>query len=506
VRWIITLSACLFFSLTVTTVAQDSGRPVIDPATVFAPGAEVVETLPVLSYDNDARLVSYFDPSVNQWQSYEYPSVLDQIQDYQHRSDGTYLLSNKYYEGIAGAIWEQVWLFDPVAETIERPTKICNLVQALPGERQWRLTKLDDELYHLCNTETGKYSEPLPDDLQTDIDEVCFNGEGTGVPATSPDGNWVVFYSCYGNFSPPVYTVYSYQVSEGIFNRVGSTGFAQYISFSDWVDNLHPLIRAGMVFEGGNHEVYVGDVTVADSLKQIADQYAYKPRYFRNPDRLFWISFDWEKDKDTPKSVNQYSFVSQQTKLLLKRSCDLECEATDVVWADNDLLVLLDGYPMSVEFEGSFWSLKTGELLYNVVNTYKIYPVVDQTFLFNTFDESVNSIVFRGVQFRDGIAREIIYPDATTGHPRDIYVSPSKKYLLIEKAGYSVYGADVYDLIKQERYVITQDLEESNSFNIRWTNENLLWIDIVKQDGICSTLDCILGSWLVRVPEESAAS
>ncbi|MEO8613140.1 MAG: hypothetical protein ABI690_34935 [Chloroflexota bacterium] len=507
-RWGIALSVCVILLLSTPILAQDadSGRPVIDPATIFAPGVDVAETLPVLNYDNDARLVWYFDPQKNDWQSYKYPSDLDQIQDYQRRSDGTYLLSNNYYEGIAGAIWDQVWLFVPAAGLIEHPPKICGLVQFLTNEGQWRLTKLDDGLYHLCNTETGKLSEPLPADLQTSVDKVCFNGEGTGVPVTSPDEKWVVFYSCYGITSPPIYTVYSYEVSGGLFNRIGSTEIAQYINIADWIDDTHPLIRVGDVFEGGSHEVYVGDVTTNDSLKQIADQYSYKPILVRNPDRLFWISFDWAENKDAPKSLKQYDFSSGETKLLWRRSCELECEATDVVWADNDLVVLLDGYPMSVEFRGIFWSLKTGKLLYSVVNTYRIYPLNNHTFLFNTFDESVNSTVFRGVQFQNGTVREIVYPDASTGHPRDIYVSPSREYLLIVKAGYQVYGADVYDLVNQRRYVLTQDLGDEYSYNIQWANNSLLQIDVLKQVEACGYERCIFGSWLVRIPDESAVS
>jgi hypothetical protein len=302
-----------------------------------------------------------------------------------------------------------------------------------------------------------------------------------------------------------MHTLYSYHVSTGVFTQLGTTDLVQYIEMADWIDDEHPLIRAGMVFMGGNHEVYVGDVTTNDSLKQIAEQYAYRPKYFLNPARLLWVSFDWAENKEAPRSVKQYEFSSGETNVLWQSSCDHECEATDVVWADNDLLVLLDGYPMSVEFQGLFWSLKTDKLLYSVANTFSVHRLNNQIFLFDTFDEALNSTVFRGVQFQDGTIREIFYPDADTSHPRDIYVSPSKQYLLIEQAGYSTYAADVYDLIEQHRYSLTQTLKEG-SFNIHWMNDDSLRVDVVKQDGNCTPLSCILGSWLVRVPDESVTS
>lgn len=56
--------------------AQGESPPVLDPADVFADAVQVVETLPILNADNDARMLWYFDPAAGEWRGYVYPDGL----------------------------------------------------------------------------------------------------------------------------------------------------------------------------------------------------------------------------------------------------------------------------------------------------------------------------------------------------------------------------------------------------------------------------------------------
>jgi len=48
-----------------TTHAQVE-PPVLDPADIFTDAVDVVETLPILNADNDARMLCYFDPAAGE--------------------------------------------------------------------------------------------------------------------------------------------------------------------------------------------------------------------------------------------------------------------------------------------------------------------------------------------------------------------------------------------------------------------------------------------------------
>jgi len=479
--------------------------PIIDPAQVFAPGVEVVETLPVLTYDNQNRLVWYFDPGQSQWEEYTYPQELDEIQEVQQRTDGSFLLSNLWYEGLAGAITENIWLFDPIAEKISRPQTVCNLVQALPGEGEWHFTQLEDGLYRLCNTETGEYSDPLPDDLQSKVKKVCiaYPSHGKGVPSTSPDGNWVVFHTCRQIFAdkPPIdYIFYAYQTAAKEFHQLGTVTpyLEEYVAITEWVDNTHVLLRTGNFRTSSSHTVAIADVEKINSINEIADQYAYFPQYFANPPRLYWVS--GKGIDNIEQTIYRYDFVSGIPQVFAKRRCGVvECEAAYVAQADDKIVVLVGGYPLAVsELYPSIWDAQTGQLLYETQSgRMGLQRLDEQTFLTDTFDIEVNDVVAKILVIQDHRVIETIHREVSLCFGSDMYASPSGQYILIPNCdGHT----DIYDFVAQERYVVVPEFADDYCYSFEWYGEYELQVSVSEKIESCGHANPIRGIWLVRVP------
>lgn len=488
--------------------AQDAEPPVIDPATIFAEGVEVVETLPMLTYDNTARLLWYFAPETNQWQSFLYPDDLDQIQDSERRSDGAYLLSNTYYDGIAGALADKVWLFNPGEGAIERPQSVCNLVKALPGEGEWRLTQLEDGLYRLCNTETGQYSQPLPNDWQSQVQEVCTAWPAMleGVPVTSPTGNWVVFQKCpYENEASP-YTLYSYDVASDEFHTLGtSQSYADYFQIGNWIDDTHILIRDGLDMSDGYRNVNVGDITRANSLEYIATQFAYQPRYFDNPPRIMWVTTEPPypsrmEARKTLLSVHEYDLRTHQSAVILERNCEhFGCDLVDIVWSEDQWIALWMGHPQHVTQAFEILDRQTGELLFEDVAS-DLYRLNEHIFLLDAYDEKTQSLLLKSIHIQNEQVVERLHPDGFLYNSGSVVPSLNGQDILIYE-GYSsrMLSADVYNVDLQHRFTLTRPLTQDSVLDIRWLNGNLIHVDLLKKE---VGSDSILGSWIVRIGED----
>ncbi len=492
--------------------AQNATPQPIDPKTIFAPNVEIVETLPVLTYDNTLSLVWYFDPTASKWASYPYPADLDKILDFQLRSDNTYLLSNEFYKGIVGAIWKNVWVFDPKGGLIKRAEAVCNLVKSLPGEGQWLFTQLpDDGLYRLCNNETGQISQPLPTNVQNKIQKVCTNDLyfSHGLPSSSPDGKWVVFNTCdLKGF--PRYSIYAYNTETGITNHLGGE-VSDYFELTKWADNQHILIRTGATQTSGNRDIYIANVERPQSYIEITSQYAFEPTILDQPLRILWITSEWPDANDSTKVtklINEYDISTGQTTVIARHPCNnITCEAGYIVWADNQLVVFMNGYPLNIDYQASIRDLKTGEELYSASSKNSIV-LQPNTFLFTIFDSAVHDCILQEVSIHENgvktvnLQDSIVRCDGSASTFKNLNLAPDKQSLFITN-DYNAQSLAVYNLDERKRYTVVEDLDDNYELLAQWRGENLIQIDVTKPEEQCGYYTCIVGSWLVRVSEKN---
>ncbi len=150
--------------------AQDSGLPVVlKPDDFLSNNVQLIGTLPILNTDDAARTLYYFNPVAGMWTAYPYPGAFDAVYSLP-RSDGTYVLSPKGFYAFEKYTAQEVWILDPRKGEFSHPQIACDSYAALKGEGKWIVYQdVETQLYHLCSTETGELSPPLPDDIQPNM-------------------------------------------------------------------------------------------------------------------------------------------------------------------------------------------------------------------------------------------------------------------------------------------------------------------------------------------------
>jgi hypothetical protein len=491
-RWIATLSVCLLFGLTVPAVAQDSGRPVIDPATIFAPSVEVVETLPVLNYDNDARLVWYFNPQSKQWRSYEYPAELSNIDRPFDRSDGSYFLVDvpssfewQTYQLSDVDDIHYLWLFNPVSGTFDHPVARCGRPQALSGEGDWLLVQ-DDGLWRFCNTETGEVKNPLPEDLQQKIECVPeFYGSAS---ATSPSGKWLVFHDC----GYPV-TLYSFEIATENVNRLNVTPieFHGQLGLQHWFSETAVDVVAFQTMAKLPSPVYVVDVTKPDSLELIA----YNPKFLNDPPRLVWHEVNNEPINSEDEfgawiEVYEYNVVTGKRSHLMRYGCGdnlADCPVGPNILSPNGKLIAIENNPLDV--------VGAGLIIYDTVAEKVIFnePTLqmwdearwtdDNTFVY--ISDPLFAPSLSVIHFEDEKISQTSFGDSEM----DLrFLSPDGTYYLANTRNavnlYSVKTGKIIPVAASKEYLFSY-----------WDDAGFLIVTVDYQQ-----------SWRVRVPDESAVS
>lgn len=479
---------------------QDGSPPVLDPSQVFSSGVQVVKTLPVVRADNDSRRLYYLDSSSRVWKGYPYPADLAKIAQTERRSDGTFLVSDQNYQVFFGADAADIWLFNPASGEIERPPTICEtLAQALPGEGHWWLTKSPkDHLFRLCNTETGAHSQPLPGDLQSRLTEIVC-GYYFEIPVTSPDGKWVLFSDC-PNDNILSYTFYAYEVATGRLNHLGSTECClESLTVNQWVDNTRPIIRNENLREAGVREIYIADVTRANSLKSVAGQSVYRPAYLESSSRIRWSEFQFQ-------DYYEYNLQTGEKRLLyhgnFSKGCDVNrdplCDAAWVLPTDNDLLGVIVGYPVALSCEFTVYDLETSRTLYHkvlVVSPCVITTIQGHIFLFWDFDVKSNQDGFRRIQIEDAKPPEVKFYPLNDNNYFNLDVSPDQNEVMLWDQH---WGMSVLDLAKDKTQLVVSPIGESRYMDAEWKSADTLQVNFHSSEANCYPA-CDIGSWIVRV-------
>ena len=455
----------LLLLLTSPIAAQDDTTPfpVLDEAAIFADGVTVIERLPVLNFDNEARELYYYDVDSEQWQTHDYPSDLPTIRSIKQRSDGTSLIyTEDSYTFNSDVNPEYVWLFDPDSG-LTRPPAICNLVQALPDEGEWRFTQLDgEESYRFCNTETGEHTAPLPQEIVNGIYIgtvensifVCKDYWTMGYkPVTSPDGDWIIFEQCSVTVGP-FHTIYSYEIATDTINRLELLGPVDYVMLIDWLDNTTPVFRTGDFRTGASHSFFKLDITQADSLVELSRPlYAHIPINFDNPIRSYSVRGIRNSENDFSLAgwqVTEYLFETGESRVVVEyrfHEPSTSRETGFVLFADEKIIAVQSGYPLGTYFPLYVFNIETGELLYENERTTTVYPVANDAFVFYDYDLEREKRVLRNIQIEAYSVQDTILVESDT-YTDDIVVSPDGlRFIFFNQGYYSLYNLETDEIM-----------------------------------------------------------
>jgi hypothetical protein len=356
----------LLLLLTSPIAAQDDTAPlpVLDEAVIFADGVTVIERLPVLNFDNEARELYYYDVDSEQWQTHDYPSDLPTIRSIEHRSDGTSLIyTEDSYTFNSDVNPEYVWLFEPVAEQFSRPDSQCGRVKAEFGHGQWVLMREEQaDRFYFCHTETGATTSIL----SSEIGELCEHSMNDALFSTlysnSPDREWVVFTDCNQTYTPSDfgYRIYAYHPQTETYRVLGDTAQFESIEFTRWLDDTTLIIHGDTLGTQHDRYFYLADVTQDNSLTLVAEQYVTHPQYFTDPSRFIWFGWDTQ-------NVYEYNLETRQSRQLASVGCEsIFSFCVAIPNPDYTLLAIEDSVWQS-DLPGhiNIYTLPDGELVYS---------------------------------------------------------------------------------------------------------------------------------------------
>jgi hypothetical protein len=256
-----------------------------DPAAIFAPGVEIVESGLVVhppdlrpTYDNDARVVRVYQEDTGDWREYPYPDEISELTGIDSYSEGVLLLITIRGRGIYGTSPDPTgyWLLNMVTGEFSRPELMCGELHAREGEGEWVILEEGANIApELCHIGSGERI-PLP------IDDYLYPNAGVTV---SPDGRRAVFFGY-----PEVY-VYTFETGEIL--HLGNTQAIDF-RFAYWLGNEQVLIEDTEMADMSFPWIYysLGQVTEEKSLDQVT--VAYKPGHITmlaNPQRYEWVDY-----------------------------------------------------------------------------------------------------------------------------------------------------------------------------------------------------------------------
>jgi hypothetical protein len=267
---------------------QDNTPPVIEPGDIFDDHALLIAELPVLTPDDTARTLFYFDPTRKEWDSYPYPEGLDEIGDpiYSSRArpDDTYLINPRGF-GWGQDVIDDVWVFDPTTGEFLQPGIACGVVKDFPGEGRWIIIEdHEPSLSHLCFTETGQRSPAIP---ATE----CLPQFRQPV-VTAPNNEWVLLF-CGGL----EFTAFSYHIDTETFQYLGLSEPRENenVEIVRWIGKTTAVIHAYPSWNPPANLYYVADVDQTESLEFVAwDLYA-APLYYDDPPHLEWMPGEFSR-------------------------------------------------------------------------------------------------------------------------------------------------------------------------------------------------------------------
>jgi hypothetical protein len=518
-RKVFSLCLCVFvLSLFFLPAAAQNATilPVLDPATIFAAGVEVVETLHTpLVMDNEQRVLFYRQSESDGWSSASYPDGTSGFSYFEARNDGTYLLLDQASDGASDHLedysTEDVWVFDPVSRTVARPASECGFVKALLNEGKWRWLR-NEQRYDLCNTENGELIV-LPQFIADEITATCSEPASDSIES-SPTKRWIVFSPCYdnGHYGNVLrlngdlpYIVYAYDTqttqayslgrieSKGQFEPTDSAVISRWINDTTFI--VETVVNQSSPYS--NLGLYVVTVNEPDSLRLIAKHGRTNTYFFDHPPRYIWFN---------GRTLNEYRLDIFERRTLFEVPPDNSLEARNDIFfsvapAANAPLIgyfaRISSYSYSIL---EIYDLTTGEQVYKAkLPMPEMFTWLDaQTFLY--VDDALKGI--RRVMLAPGYIYESFIPhDLPSISLLWDGWSPDNRYILLKTDPSDNDAAadniDVYNW--QQQHAIFQPLMFkyqtmlNRRFVVYWQPDSTLAVQIWDQQ------DGMMGSWRIRI-------
>jgi len=477
--------------------AQDELPKPPDPKTIFVPGVEVIETSPVLNFDNTTRQIQYFDPALLDWKSYPYPSELsDEIVTYVPYGPEKYLLLTKLtkwyrdYPNFRDISPEYFWIFDGTSGMFSRPQTQCEVVRAPLGEGRW-IIRAEQSGKVFCNTETGETTKPLPEKFTADSQ--CQSPLIGGQAAPTPDSKWLIYFDC-----PPEITVYSYEFQTSTTRSLGILANTEHVGINGWFEDKNIILYTYNKSLNSLPAIYIADITQPDSLSFIADYPTY------NAPKFYWNELKEDpKSSSTSLEIYSYNITTKARSELLKYVCGKtpkDCISGLTIVNKVNTRVAIMNYPSGTSGKGLVvYDLLIQKRIYEskaqVLSELQILWANDDTLIyFDGFDGYKASLHI--VKFDSNGVSDDLIENAVHAAPVSSVLSPDGKFLILSsKNRVQIKLIDTGKIIP-----IAQINDEHAQFFAGWNDNKNLFVQLFFSSPFLAY------SWKIQIPDGLVAA
>jgi hypothetical protein len=513
------LSVLLLILLVLAPVtAQDEPPlPVLNAEDIFAEGVQkYVETLPILSINNDERIAYYFDPAKHSWEQYPFPDEVEIFGRWiDRRSDNTFLVYvtdnvyswfRTYFVGN-----NAVWAFNSEIGFYQ-PESVCGLITSLPNEGKWRFTQIEGK-YHLCNTETGQLSSYISYPYSLDFNDCILDYFYDLKISISPSNRWIIFPTCYERTSgisiAYVFSIFAYDIEQDRFYSLGLTDYSSYLRFK-WVDDNTALIFGYANGLDGEARTYTASkefVQARATLYQAIFDNSNAPHMNRlleaNTDDFYYSeqssTINWIEQNSIPRYVVTYHLDTQ----VIERRFPLECDIALCIILfefDNLLWITTDNRAVGEISSYYIFNQETGDLLLQGrAYPYSLfYAKPQEQIIFYTYDAELRRPTITGTNLstleQNTLALTAIDLDGVATK-----ISPDRRYWIImnnvEAPHVSIFDRETELIIP----IITNRLPNNLRFSMTWDFGNILQIEARDMDNDTSGWGRVIQSWRIRI-------
>lgn len=364
IKWLFVLLT--FLILTPATAQDETPLPILHAEDIFAEGVTVLERLPVLNYDNEARELYYFDPEKMVWETIPYPRSFDAIDfvtnydeenlyriqltdDERTRSDEHLFLdveTGEFYEAIL--LCENTFIPYDILEWNYVSDGVCHY----PSNETLRLpTEIN-----AINDAFAPYN-PVPEQNHCILSQAY--------PSQSPNGEYLLLPVCLET----EHYIYRYNFNdfstELVFSQMPSDG----IKILAWYDNQFAYVEAIYQHTGGDvtYSLFLLD-TDTGNAEPLFEHMGYRS--------LFWVADKTEWSyvayyvQDNVLTFVTYEFSSQTPNTAIEVNCDdipYDCSSFINIESvsDNGLYIVVSGYTKDDEaLEVFVFSSPRNEIIY----------------------------------------------------------------------------------------------------------------------------------------------
>lgn len=516
----------LMLPVSIPVYAQPEPPPVINPADVFASSVEVVETLPVLTYDNAARLLWYFDPVTMAWESFAYPDGWE--------STDLVFIDNERQAALLrlnpedNRDFSNMLVLDMATGEFTPHEYVCGGVPKGRGPL-WVIYEQPDGENFLCNTATGETSPPLQLEVEGEIQELCPTpdtmlwGVFGGQVEISPDGQWILFKTCpewsenvEQNLDKKNY-VFAYEVAtQNVYflGQLGETGKPAFTSeVVAWVDNTRPIFQVWMGEKGVYYRAVLPTENSIEKLFEEDSFYAWID-LLQPPGKYVLtrtVGGEGDEDDTCTLQVYEYNLATDEQRVLLELSDDhtddsgtlnlaMLCSPSIALVNESETFVAIIHESGGLLI--SIYELATKTLVYQLhggggsIDASDSSWISDTVFMHDYVPPTITRVLHLE-QSEDGVMVDISDQSSFSLLPPYIHY-PGNDLVIVEDSD-EIPG--IFDSQTLTFIPVFESFENEDTYvSLRWRTEDTLKATLYQTESEYSLERNILGSWIIRIP------